>query len=113
MKCFFQTHSSSGIIFCYSMCSIDYTVILNVMCCGAFTKVMIMYCMLHSSGHVSIVIAIKCFLCVSLLLSPQYGDTPLHEASSNGHSDVVRLLLENKADPNISNEVSYSIIPIH
>ena len=74
---------------------------------------MIMYCMLHSSGHVSIVIAIKCFLCVSLLLSSQYGDTPLYEASSNGHSDVVRLLLENKADPNISNEVSYSIIPIH
>ena len=50
---------------------------------------------------------------VSLLLSSQDGDTPLYTASSNGHTDVVRLLLENKADPNISDKVSYSIIPFH
>ena len=52
-------------------------------------------------------------LYVSLLLSPQDGDTPLSGASFNGHTDVVRLLLENEADPNISDEVSYSIISIH
>ena len=50
---------------------------------------------------------------VSLLLSPQFGYTPLFIASSNGHTDVVKLLLENKADPNIRYMVSYSIISIH
>ena len=50
---------------------------------------------------------------VSLLLSPQRGKTPLFTASSSGHTDVMRLLLENKADPNISDKVSYSIIPFH
>ena len=39
---------------------------------------------------------------------PQDGDTPLYRASSNGHTDVVRILLENKADPNISDKVGYS-----
>ena len=53
------------------------------------------------------------YMYVSLLLSPQYGVTLLYRASSKGHTDVVRLLLENKADPNISNKVSYSIIPFH
>ena len=52
-------------------------------------------------------------MCVSLLLSPQDGDTPLNTASSRGHTDVMRVLLENKADPNISDKVSYSIIPFH
>ena len=66
-------------------------------------------CRFHSRGHVSIVIAIKC----SILLSPQDGDTPLSGASYDGHTDLVRLLLENKADPNISDKVSYSIIPFH
>ena len=64
--------------------------------------------MLYSSGHVSIVIA-----SVLLCFSPQYGKTPLYTASSNGHTDVVKLLLENKADPNVSDEVSYSIIPFY
>ena len=31
---------------------------------------------------------------------------PLHIASDNGHTDIVRLLLENKADPNIRDDVS-------
>ena len=52
-------------------------------------------------------------LYVSLLLSLQGGETPLYIASQNGHTDVVRILLENKADPNISDEVSYSIIPFN
>ena len=73
--------------------------------------------MLHSRGHVSIVIAsiiiYTLYMCVSLFLSPQDGDTPLYRASSNGHTDVVRLLLENKADPNISYNVSYSMMPFH
>ena len=35
----------------------------------------------------------------------QHGYNPLIIASYNGHIDVVRLLLQNKADPNIRNEV--------
>ena len=58
----------------------------------------------------------KCYIipctCV-LLLFPQDGQTPLYIASLFYHTDVLRLLLENKADPNISNKVSYSIIPFH
>ena len=46
---------------------------------------------------------------VSLLLSSQDGKTPLYAASSNGHTDVMRLLLGNKADPNISDKVSCSV----
>ena len=59
--------------------------------------------------HISIVIA--SILLVSLLFSPQDGKTPLYTASYIGRTDVVRILLVNKADPNISNNVSYSIIP--
>ena len=44
-----------------------------------------------------------------MLHYPQDGDTPLCQASSNGHTAVVRLLLENKADPNISNKVNRSV----
>ena len=48
---------------------------------------------------------------VSLLLSPQDGKTPLYRASLYGHTAVVRILLENKADFSISRtNVSYSII---
>ena len=46
---------------------------------------------------------------VSLLLSSQDGKTPLYAASSRGHTDVMRLLLGNKADPNISDKVSCSV----
>ena len=38
--------------------------------------------------------------------------TPLYIASENGHTDIVRLLLENKADPNIDEEVNYSSLNI-
>ena len=38
-------------------------------------------------------------------LHMQDGKTPMYIASQHGHTDIVRLLLENKADPNISDEV--------
>ena len=44
---------------------------------------------------------------VSLPLSPQDGETPLYIASINGFTDIVRILLENHADPNISDGVSH------
>ena len=50
---------------------------------------------------------------VLLLLFPQDGWTPLFAALLGKYTDVVRLLLENKADPNISDKVSYSKIPFH
>ena len=31
---------------------------------------------------------------------PRWSDTPLVEAASNGHTDIVRLLIENGADVN-------------
>ena len=71
-------------------------------------------CLLYSSGHVSIVIAsviLYTVPCTCVFHYPQDGDTPLYRASSNGNTDVVRVLLENKADPNISYKVSYSILP--
>ena len=46
----------------------------------------------------------------SLLLSPQNGWTPLYIALLSEHTDVMRLLLENKVDPNIGEKVSYSMI---
>ena len=46
-------------------------------------------------------------LCMLFL---QYDETPLYIASANGHTDVVRVLLENKADPNISDNVSYCLV---
>ena len=64
--------------------------------------------MLYSSGHV-----VLCLVCFITVISPQYSGTPLYHASSRGHTDVVRLLLENKADLNIGDTVSYSIIPFH
>ena len=44
---------------------------------------------------------------VSLLLSPQDGIIPLYVASDNGFTDIVRILLENHADLNISDGVSH------
>jgi ankyrin repeat protein len=32
------------------------------------------------------------------------GDTPLHQASQNGHLDVVKYLVENRVDVNVVNE---------
>ncbi len=36
----------------------------------------------------------------------QWGDTPLHEAITNGREAVVRLLLEGGASPDVTNNVS-------
>jgi ankyrin repeat protein len=37
----------------------------------------------------------------------QYGSTPAHEASENGHTETVALLLANKADINAANKVQW------
>ncbi len=42
----------------------------------------------------------------------QHGSTSLMEASDEGHLDTVRVLLEAKADPNITNEVNFKL-PMH
>ena len=46
----------------------------------------------------------------SFPLLPQYGDTPLHEASSNGNSDTVRTLIELGANVHSTNQASIIII---
>ena len=48
-----------------------------------------------------------------LLLFSQDGKTPLNRASREGHTGVVELLLQHNADPNISDEVSHSMMRIH
>ncbi len=40
------------------------------------------------------------------MLFPQDGRTPLYMASRQGRTDVVKALIEHKADPNITSEVS-------
>ena len=42
----------------------------------------------------------------STLVSLQYGDTPLHNASAKGHKAVVEVLLKASADHSIKNRVS-------
>ena len=48
------------------------------------------------------------FTCSSSLDSVQDGTTALHAASQEGHCEVVRMLLEAKADVNMKNNVSES-----
>ena len=48
------------------------------------------------------------FTCSSSLDSVQTGSTALHAASAYGHCEVVRMLLEAKADDNMKNNVSES-----
>ena len=45
-------------------------------------------------------------LFVLFLIIPQNGETPLHTAAGKGNIEVVRLLLENKANINAPLEVS-------
>ena len=54
------------------------------------------------------------FVCISLILILflffslflQEGNTPLYNASLNGRTEVVKILLASNADPNIKNDVS-------
>jgi ankyrin repeat protein len=38
------------------------------------------------------------------------GETPLIIASSEGHFDIIRILLENNADQNIKSKVGYTAL---
>lgn len=40
-----------------------------------------------------------------------YGYTPLHEASVNGHDNVLQELLQEKGDPNVKSNTGYT--PLH
>ena len=44
------------------------------------------------------------------LLSIQNGSTPLLMASQEGHTTVVKLLLEAKAKPDLQNKVMFAVI---
>lgn len=46
------------------------------------------------------------------LLDRETGKSPLHFAAENGHSDTVRVLIENGANPNIVNTKNQST-PLH
>ena len=48
------------------------------------------------------------FTCSSSLDSVQDGSTALHMASQKGHCEIVRMLLEAKADVNMKSNVSES-----
>ena len=39
-------------------------------------------------------------------LFPQDGDTPLHDAAYWGHLDIVKFLIQHRADPSLRNKVS-------
>ncbi|CUS11555.1 unnamed protein product, partial [Tuber aestivum] len=41
-----------------------------------------------------------------------YGDTPLHLAVQFDHSDIVKLLVKNGADPTIENERSVTALKL-
>ena len=53
------------------------------------------------------------FQLLHLLLFSQVGKTPLYVASEKGHTGIVELLLQHNADPNISEEVSHSMMRLH
>jgi ankyrin repeat protein len=38
----------------------------------------------------------------------EHGDTPLHDATSQGHAKAVELLLASGADPSIENEMGHT-----
>ena len=88
---------------CINIIFICYTDIHVLYICVCYTEV---------AWHISIVLAsvLLCLVC-SLLLSPQDGKTPLWITSHNvRNTALMRILLENKADPNICDNVSYSIL---
>ncbi len=50
-------------------------------------------------------------VCFILPIIPiQDGETPLYTASRTGRFDVVKVLLEHKANPNVGSKVSCSLI---
>ena len=41
-----------------------------------------------------------------IIMFLQDGDTPLYDAATYGHTDIVKMLLREGADVNVKNEVS-------
>jgi ankyrin repeat protein len=52
-----------------------------------------------------ILICDKCYY-IAFILLPQSGDTALHKASNNGHSEVVQILVQSHTDVDVKGEVS-------
>jgi hypothetical protein len=48
----------------------------------------------------------KCKLLLLSYFYPQTGKTALHDASSNGHPEVIQILVQSHANVNIKNNVS-------
>ncbi len=68
-------------------------------------------CNNHSRINVIVMLMLLCLLSsfvlhLFLLFVCQDGSTPLHEASSGGHIEVVRLLLDRGAEMHAKDEVS-------
>ena len=54
----------------------------------------------------------SCCINMFLFSCPQYGNTPLMYAATRGDESIVVLLLQHKADPNISNKVSTDTVSV-
>ena len=74
-------------------------------CCNNY-----IYVVTHNNTHVYFICEV-CH-CISIILYTQDGWTPLMTASYEGHVDIVRILIEAKAQINMQEEVCCSYIPL-